>query len=351
MKFLALVSVLLVSSLLIAVPGFAQIRLNEDVVLSGFGTVSAATSDSNIPVYVYRDIDDHLCLDCDSTLGLQLDWAIDNNFRTSLQMVKRPQDTFSDPELEWAYIAYTQDYSTFKLGRLRLPLFIMSEYYYVSAAYLWSRPPADVYDNFLGITHYDGASYEWSTLVSGESQLRISPFIALPQDDDYEGYGMDFSLETKDTAGISVDYTYKDSIFHLAYLNTDAKRKNNIGMPVAHYSLDILSAGFNIVDDNFTYTAEGLLEQDLLATWYTGIAYQYQNVQPYIQYGQRRRMFENNSVTGGMKVSITPSLFINLEWTHITSPNLPMSGHFNAVQYSDIQTSVNIYSLSASFLF
>lgn len=348
MRFFVLISLLLIS-----IPGFTQIRLNDDVILSGFGTFSATTSDSNIPVYVYRNIDDHLCLDCDSTLGLQLDWLINDNFRSSVQVVKRPQDTFSDPEFEWAYIAYTKENSTLKLGRQRLPMFIMSEYYYVSAAYPWSRPPADVYDNIMGITHYDGVSYEWSTLVSGESQLRIMPFLAIPQDDDYEGYGFDLTLETKKSMGITFDYTYQDSIFHLGYVSSDAKRTNDDGLPITHYSLDVISAGFNIVDDNVTYTAEGMLEQNLFATWYTGISYQYQNIQPYLQYGQRRRMYDNNTVTGGVKVSITPSLFVNLEWAYLTSSHSHQSGHLNEYQYdlNNLETDANVYTASLSFVF
>lgn len=330
---------------------FAQIRLNDSIMLSGFGTVSAATSDSNVPVYTYRSIDDHLCLDCDTTLGIQLDWLISNQFRASFQAVKRPQDTFSDPELEWAYLAYNNENSTFKLGRQRLPLFIMSQYYYVSAAYSSIRPPEDVYSTIMGITHYDGISYEWSSVTADESQLRVSPFVALPQTSDYEGYGMDFTLKNKATFGVIADYIYQDSTFHFGYIHSDTERNNDIGLPKTHYSLDMIAAGVNIVDGNFTYTAEGLLEQSIFATWYAGIAYQYNKVQPYLQYGQRRRMFENNSVTGGMKVSITPSFFVNLEWSYITSPKTYQTGHFDAVQFKDIETEVNVYTLSASFLF
>ncbi|MCE0495325.1 sulfate ABC transporter permease [Vibrio salinus] len=338
--------------LLITGQSSAQIRLNDNVILSGFGTASAAISDSSVKAYNYRNIDNHLCLDCDSTLGLQLDWLINKDFRSSVQVVKRPQDTFSDPELEWAYLAYTQQNSTLKLGRQRLPLFIMSEYYYVSAAYPWSRPPQDVYDNIMGITHYDGISYEWTTLTSSESQLRIAPFVAIPQTSDYNGYGIDFSLDFKTTLGITIDYTYQDSVFHLGYINTSATRYNDVGLPKTHYSLDMITAGFNIVDGNITYTAEALLDQNLYATWYSGISYQYQNIQPYLQYGQRRRMFSDNSIIGGIKTSITPSLFINLEWAYVTGPDSYQSGHLNEMQLTgDRETNANIYTLSVSFLF
>ncbi|RQW62700.1 sulfate ABC transporter permease [Vibrio viridaestus] len=337
-------------TLMFAIPGYSQINLTDDVRLSGFGTFSLAISDSDVPMYAYRNIDDHLCYDCDSTFGVQLDWLISDSLRSSVQVVKRPQDSFSDPELEWGYLAYNWDNSTLKVGRLRLPTFIMSEYYYVSAAYPWSRTPADVYDNILGITHYDGMTYEWSHLLDNGAQIRLAPYISKNLSSKYNWYDNYYTLDTTPTRGATLEYSKDDSLWRMSYLHTNATQYKG-SYKVAHFSLDVLSAGFNIEDDNFTYIGEGMLEQNLFANWYLGAAYQYDNIQPYVQYGQRRRLFENETITTGVKVNLATNLFVNLEYTHATSSHTPVSGHFNTIQYPHIDTIANLYTVSLSFLF
>ncbi|GAL16304.1 ABC-type sulfate transport system permease component [Vibrio astriarenae] len=155
---------------------YAAIEITDNLSLSGFGSTSWATSDNSAPLLVNRYIDDSNCFDCDTTFGVQLDFYYDA-FKASAQVVKRPQDDWSSPELEWAYVGYEWGDLEFKGGRLRLPVFLASEYYYVGHAYTTARPPTEVYNSILGITAFNGLSMTWNTELNDELSLALTPFV------------------------------------------------------------------------------------------------------------------------------------------------------------------------------
>lgn len=130
----------------------ATIELTEQLSISGFGSTSWAKSDNETAVIINHGISDSSCFDCDTTFGIQLDYFNDA-FKASVQLVKRPQDNWSEPELEWAYAGYSVNNFEFRAGRLRLPIFLLSEYYYVNHAYTSTRPPEEVYNSILGSPH------------------------------------------------------------------------------------------------------------------------------------------------------------------------------------------------------
>ena len=100
----------------IPVQALATIELTEDLRLSGFGSTSITKSDNKTPLFTNRRITDETCYDCDTIFGLQLDYDFLESFTTSVQVVKRPQDDFSSPELEWAYVGYETESFDFKVG-------------------------------------------------------------------------------------------------------------------------------------------------------------------------------------------------------------------------------------------
>ncbi|HCG6381696.1 TPA: sulfate ABC transporter permease, partial [Vibrio parahaemolyticus] len=110
----------------VAFPSLATVELTDNLSLSGFGSIAWDQSDNETSLLVNRFIDDDSCFDCDTTFGLQLDYFY-QAFRASVQVVKRPQDHWSEPKVEWAYLAYTYNNVEIRGGRLRLPVFLISE--------------------------------------------------------------------------------------------------------------------------------------------------------------------------------------------------------------------------------
>jgi hypothetical protein len=330
----------------------AQINLDEDISVSGFGTVSAAASDTDIPVFSYRDISNSLCLDCDTTFGLQADWLINEHLRTSAQVVKRPQDEFSDPVVEWAFVDYSMGSTSIKVGRLRLPMFNLSEFLYVSSAYSSLRAPHDVYDGALGITHYDGATIEWDKLLNDHIQLRLAPFVMAPMVNSYPWYGYKFDLESKTSYGMTADLYSDDNTLHFTYLSSNAKRTENF-LPAREYDLNLFAIGATYVLGNYNWSAETMLEQEIYATWYVSVSRRLGSFEPYLQYGQRRKLYDNETYLVGLRYDLNPRVKFNLEWEHIEATPGPFVGHFTQAQDpgGPIETQVNVYSVGMSFTF
>ncbi|SHO58628.1 outer membrane protein [Vibrio quintilis] len=329
---------------------FAQYNLSESLRLSGFGTLSVSRSDSSVPIFTYRDIKDETCYDCDTTLGLQGDWLISDTLRSSVQIVKRPQDHFSDPELEWAYLAYTKGDLTAKVGRQRLPFFISSEYYYVSAAYPWARAPHNVYDNVQGMTHYDGLALEQQFWLSDQTQIKISPYLATKDKNDFELYGQEFGFETTTGKGLAIDLYKDENQLHFSYFSATADNTKN-GYLLVRRKLNLISLGFKTIYDNFSLSLETLYQKDLLSNWYIGLAQEQGEFSPYVQYGEGHENYKNRSYLAGVRYNISPKVKLNLEWEYVQAPKTNANGFFSAIQLGNIDGDSNIVSLSLSFLF
>lgn len=330
----------------------AQLALSDDLRLSGFGTFSAAKSDSVTPVIDKRDLTDTWCFDCDSTLGLQLDWRISDHFRSAIQILKRPQDHFSSPELERAFIEYSNQTITIKAGRLRTPLFIISEYYYVSNAYPWLRLPNEVYTSFRGLTHYEGLVVDWSYESVEQGQFVLSPFYAITNEEEIEQYGQTFDIKLNNTLGIAANWLYEDHQLHAAFVHIDAKQYFNQFL-IQELNLDVFSLGASYTLGRWHLQSEWLLTNDLHANWYASIDYTWQRFTPYFTYGQSRRNIDTQSYLLGTSYTLSPNVNLYAEWQHISGQDAMLSGQFTLPQnpLKPFDTDVNVISLGLSFTF
>lgn len=326
--------------------------IGDSLHISGFGTVSAAKSDSATPVLLHREITDDWCFDCDTTLGLQLDWLATSQLRTVVQVVKRPQDTFSSPELERALVEYAMNDHHLRVGRLRAPLFLMSQYYYVSSAYPWLRLPPEVYSNNLGITHYDGVAVDL-TLYSGDDvHVALSPFYALPEEREFERYGQSYRLDTSRALGLATDIFYGDSQLHVSYLNTKASQIGG-AISTKEYQVDLIALGISHYFGQLHFQGEAMFADQISSNWYAGLDYRFNQITPYIQYGQARRSKVSDSYLVGFRYDWTSSINTSIEWQHIQGSKNVINGQFTEAQNpaNSIDSKVSIVSIGVSFTF
>ncbi len=144
-----------------------------EVSLSGFGTVGYAISDKE---YDYqRFINDNGTLKRDTVMGVQADVKINEQFRITLQGKLAPSeknDTDWVPDISWAFLSYrpSNDW-LFRLGKLRVPMYLNSENVDVGVTHDMARLPAEMYllspiNDMLGIS----VSKTWSPAI-GEFML------------------------------------------------------------------------------------------------------------------------------------------------------------------------------------
>jgi len=325
----------------------ARINLTDDISFSGFGSTSITQSDNATDLYVNREITEDTCYDCDTIFGLQGDIRFNDSFNASIQVVKRPQDDWSSPELEWAYIGYSVSDFNLKVGRLRLPLFLSSEFYYVGQAYTSARPPQEVYNSVLGITSYEGISGTWDIEINDESYLAITPYVGI-EIENYVDIGstrFDFTIDK--TAGLyaelsGFDYRVMFNYAHFKY----AVDVND--QPYLTDSINIFTLGAEYSLDQWLLTSEVLVDK-MHFNWYSSLAYNIDKFTPYITYAESHHSTKNNSVLLGLRYDLTTMVSLNAEWKY-TNANGGNNGELITTP-PDGDTDVQLYTIMLNFIF
>ncbi len=162
---------LCLQSLLLLLPlsSFA-LDLSESLTVNGFYSLSASLSDnadSTLPSgsSTVNTIEQNDLYFDESLIGIQLDYAVTDNFNLTLQAISsRLIDDNYSPSIEWAYLSYdfAQD-TTIRLGKLQLPFLQGTELRYVGFSRLWIRPLVPTngtggFDSFNGTEIIKGIS-------------------------------------------------------------------------------------------------------------------------------------------------------------------------------------------------
>ncbi|WP_260261421.1 porin [Vibrio intestinalis] len=349
-------------ALCFSAPSLAAIEIGEYFSFSGFGSTSWAKSDNQTPLFVHRNIQDESCFDCDTTIGFQLDGYF-NNFQASAQVVKRPQDDWDDPELEWAFIGYEWQDFTFRIGQQRLPLFLTSEYYYVGHAYTTARPPTEVYDSLLGITSYKGVSVAWNMDLDDYGNMVFTPFYGIKDSRSVTiSDSTQVDLETDHMWGVNLTYYADNYRVNFSYLRSYYDQKVTISNimigPIVlppqvaetyDLNVELFSFGFEYEWDAATLTFEAE-RNDRTTAWYTAVDYSYNKLTPYLVYGQLYDQDEekaSDSVTLGVRYDIIPTVSVNAEWQSLHGEDGRRGPFVETPQDLD----ANLFTIMVNFVF
>jgi len=190
----------------------------ENLNVSGFATWAISKSDNETAWYNNRNIKDEACFNCDTTWGIQLDYHAFDNLRASAQIVKRPEDDWQEPELEWAYLAYMPtDALEVRVGKLRLPQFLTSEFYYVGSAYPWLRPVPEVYNRQLGMTSFEGIDLIYDWYINDEYTLSVRPYWGGEKEEKVSRIKEWWYFDFKYQYGIALDFKSESLHLHLSH--------------------------------------------------------------------------------------------------------------------------------------
>lgn len=195
----------LVSALLSSMPSLTYAQA-ENTTIRGFSTIGLVKSDSGENLRFRRNLartdegPNEWSFASDTILGVQINSQLNDQWNVAAQGVYKNRITQSfNNSIEWAYIGYQSDPSSainYKVGRLGVDVFMLSEYRNVGYAYLWARPPVEFYGP-LAFDSIDGADITYSSFVdeafiqarltigntqndfvSDEATLKASPAIA-----------------------------------------------------------------------------------------------------------------------------------------------------------------------------
>jgi hypothetical protein len=136
---------------------------------SGYGTVGVAHSDNNQADYLIDEFKPNgpgytrsWSADVDTRLGLQGTAQFTPTLSAVVQVLSQQDENNSyRPELEWANVRWQPTpESSIRVGRIVLPVFMVTDTRHVGYATPWVRPPVEMYA-MVPVSHNDGidASY------------------------------------------------------------------------------------------------------------------------------------------------------------------------------------------------
>ncbi len=283
------------------------------------------------------DYENEWSFNSDSVIGLQLDKELSEQWSFTGQFVANgfnySGDEIYTPELEWLLLRFqpTGD-MTFRMGRIRNPIYYYSATLEVGYTYPWVRPSANTYASFSDpLKHLDGIDFVYNTnhgdvdveyqLIAGRSEadfygLELTNHLVLgaimtARWSDFMGR-MNFGkvntsiIDPATDTGLGLARTgFKDAAAYATSIGLDQEAEDFLyisnNLESKRKDIEILTVGFmwepglwtlmtealyfNNEDNNFSNDANG---------FFVSLAYQLENYTPYITYGE----FHNDFADG-----------------------------------------------------
>ncbi len=210
--------------------------------VNGFATFGMSVADEEI---AYNDVNDEANFGRFSKIGVQMTFNIDSQNSVVTQLVSRGQNTW-DTSAEWAY--FKHDFNngfTGKIGRIRLPAFMLSEFLDVGYAVPWAKMPNESYNALTPFSNAEGIDISYNTDV-GDLSATVQFVYGRSASTEYDLKGLvslNGSLQA-DTWNTKLSYSVADDITVLS---------EDIQAALGLYGSASSGIGGNFVSLGFTY--------------------------------------------------------------------------------------------------
>jgi len=216
----------------------------------------------------YQGITSDARFDVDSRFGLQISSDVSENMKVVAQILARGSDDNYDATVEWAYADYSfNDMFSLRGGKIKEPVFLISDYVEVGYAYPWIRPPGEVY-SMNPLNTVNGLELLVQIPI-GKNTLSFQPYIGT-NSEDIPGTNGAGQFEATQIRGIDVKFAGRGYSVHASTLKTNVSTSGAFltvaatpgGLADVSFDLDaegeatLTSAGFTIDVANIVVYAE-----------------------------------------------------------------------------------------------
>ena len=248
----------IVSATLMAALGLSQ--QVHAVELDGFLSAGFATHDLEDATYL-DTISDDIRFDNDSKFGLQISADVAENMQAVAQILGAGSDENFDMDVEWAYIDWSlSDSISLRGGKVKEPVFLISDYLEVGYAYPWIRPPQEVYRN-NPINTINGLQGLFQADL-GNMSLVFQPYLG-SNNEAVPNTNGDLVFDASNFYGAAIQLQARAFTVQMSYLTTDVTTTEVSGVPGAPFtgfqasgSAELISAGVSWDVNNFIGYAE-----------------------------------------------------------------------------------------------
>ncbi len=149
--------------------------------INGYATFGIAQSDEAVS---YNNVSDEVDFRRFARAGIQMTFNVNKQSSVVTQLVSRGENDFNT-NMEWAYYRhqFNSEWSG-KIGRIRAPYYMLSEYLDVGYAVPWAQMPAETYSQLSTFANVDGIDLTWDTEVA-EYGLQVQGIYGKTTTDDF----------------------------------------------------------------------------------------------------------------------------------------------------------------------
>ncbi len=292
-----------------------------DIRVHGYLTAGVTISDEDLANYF--EITDSATFNSDSIVALQVEADINDNAGATVQFLARGMDDYS-VEAEWAFLQYKVSPNLqVRAGRMRLPVYMLSDYVEVGYAYPWVRPPFVVY-GLVPVYAFNGADLFYKQAF-GEWSVTVQPFVGASEDKVvFQGVEADLSLSS--ILGISFSISNDWASLHIGHARFEAGFEiPSFGVNEKDTFVTLSSLGIDAKWQNWIakseYTmryTESSLSGDV-NSWYLMAGYRVNSFLPYVSIGSGRNnnsedmQTEQDGLTAGIRWDFMENIAVKLE--------------------------------------
>lgn len=212
----------------------------------------------------YQGITGDTRFDVDSRFGLQISSDIAEDMSVVAQLLAAGNNDNFNAIIEWAYVDYEfNDSVSVRGGKIKEPVFLISDYVEVGYAYPWIRPPAEVYSN-NPLNTVNGVEFLIQYPV-GKNVFSIQPYLGT-NTEEIPGTNGAGNFEAVKIKGIDFKFTGRGYSVHASTLKTDVYTQGSFvtdggGVDVAFDlnasgEAELTSVGFSLDMANIVAYAE-----------------------------------------------------------------------------------------------
>lgn len=320
---------------------------------NGYMTAAVAVSDEDKANYF--GISDTPSFNSDSMVAVQAEAKINEKASATVQLIARGIDDYK-VEAEWMFLSYKAmpDLSA-RAGRMRLPVYMNSDYVEVGYAYPWVRPPFEVY-GLVPIFAFDGIDLYY-THSYGEWTFNLQPFFGSSNKDvTIQRIPTSVSLHNIWGAATSVSNGWATLRLGHAQFEADLEMPS-VGFKEEERDAGLSSLGVELKPDNWLIMAEYVKRyaasqavSDMNA-WYLMGAYRIDNLMPNITFASARN---NNSVDRNQ--TDQDSITAGVRWDFMENMAIKFEGEFIDVKNGTIggitfRENISVWSIAVDTVF
>lgn len=188
----------------------------DNINISGFGSVAVGKSNNNVGYAGYDS--ESWNVSQDTLAGLQLDAHINDKAKFVAQVVANGRYDY-ELAVEMAYVSYEFGSFTARAGKLRMPLFMYSDYLDVGYAYPMLRPSQELYENLM-ISSYVGVDL-LIPIEFEDSSLVFQPILGIGEINERDSrYGQ---ITLDQLVGLTAHWYIEDFTFRASYVTAQTE--------------------------------------------------------------------------------------------------------------------------------